>query len=183
MEFTEIIGLIGCVTGCITFGVTLSRFYSERFKLKISFSKNENFFFPRLDIYPTYKTTYQAAVRVRLVNHSSSPVTVFDIYGKIDDKYLRFEAYKESQLKILKSTNNPDVPLIDPKEYTVLPMDKQIMLPLRLQAYDACEGYMFFPFFPDTNLEEIKVVFYFYTARRYKIKKKCSVSLHKTMHY
>ncbi|MCD7998964.1 MAG: hypothetical protein LUH21_17220 [Clostridiales bacterium] len=180
---TQIIAIIGCVTGCISLGITIFRFLSEQFKLKIKFSKTEDYFFERLKSFPNYNTKYQAAIRVEFINSSSYPLTIIDIIGEVNKTFIRFQEYPESQLRILKSTNKPNVNLFDPEEYLVLPMDKQIILPLRLQPFDAYEGYMFFPFFPDIESEAATVILHIRTARRKKIKKRCLVYLQKPIHY
>lgn len=180
---TQIIAIIGCVTGCVSLGITILRFFSEQFKLKIKFSKTEDYFFKRLKAYPNFDTKYQAAIRVEFINSSSYPLTIIDIIGEVNGTFIRFQEYPESQLKLLKSTNKPNVNLVDPEEYIVLPMDKQIALPLRLQPFDAYEGYMFFPFFPDVESDTVTVVFRIRTARRKKIKKRCLVYYQKPIHY
>lgn len=61
-----------------------------------------------------------------------------------------------------------------------VPMDKQLTLPIRLLPHDTKEGFVFFPFYPDTDKvsQSLKVEL---TTTKGKRKKYSKIWVHKTL--
>lgn len=111
-------------------------------------------------------------------NKSTSPITVFDSYIVVNGKYTRFEEYVDSNdIQYSSKTSHAFEQFDAPKFYTVIPMDKQFSLPLRLEARDAAEFIGFIPYFPTDNIDTIKVTVVLKTAT--KLKHKAHVTVKK----
>lgn len=177
LNLTQLIALIGCITGCLSFAINVYHLYRERYCLKINFYKPECLFFDSITI-KNYSSHQQALIHLTLCNRSVNPITIHDAYIQIGEKYSRFEAYEDNPdiRLLLKHTKLPDN-LIEPNIFSVFPMDKQISFPLRLQAYDSYESYGFIPAFPYEGDASVKISIIFKTAK--KSKHKVHVVLHK----
>ncbi|MDU5211114.1 MAG: hypothetical protein E6441_12320 [Clostridium sp.] len=154
------LSLIGCITGCASLAINFHKFLTEQFKLKIYFSENNNIFFGKLKD-SNCKTNFQGIVRINFVNKSSSPVTIYAIETKIDDKTLINRKYEETSITLISE-------VFTEHKYAslVFPMDKQIELPLRIAPFDSYEGFLFFPFFPDTTNNSEIINFTFKTTKK-----------------
>lgn len=163
---TEIIALIGCITGCLSLAVNLYKLWKERYCLKIRFVESECIFFDSITD-KNYSTNKQALIHMIICNKSVNPLTIHDAYLKIGNHYFRFEKFTErNDLRLLQKHYPLPNNLIDPKSYAVFPMDKQFSAPLRLQTYDSFEGYGFIPSLPYDCGNKIKMSIIFKTAKR-----------------
>lgn len=162
-NITLLISLIGCFTGISGLLISLYTLFRERFRLKIVFSDTENWFFPRLKEYETYRTDLQAIVRFNLINRSAHPISIYDLDIKFNNKFLRYEQYPNNRLKLLTlyETEFPNR-----EEYRSIPMDKQHHFPIRLNSHETYEAFLFIAYFPDVDKTEQKVSFTFKTTKR-----------------
>lgn len=159
MSFTQIIALIGCITGIVSLSLNLIRSWNERFYVRVSFFEHENMFFHRLSRFSDYQTEYQGLLRVRFENRSSSPVTVFSASASVNGKTLHFQEYQGGLSKSF-------ILSLDKNEYREIPMDKELLLPIRVDSYDAVEGYMFVPFFPSISDDTAPLKFSINTTKK-----------------
>lgn len=177
LDLTQIIALIGCITGCLGLAINMYRLYRERYCLKIHFQKTECIFFDSVTD-KNFSTNYQGLVHMIICNKSVNPITIHDAYLIVNKHYSRFEKYNENDyIKLLQKNDVLPEHLISPQIYSVFPMNKQFETPLRLQAYDSFEGYGFIPVFPHETESPVKVSIIFKTAKRSK--HKTCISLHK----
>lgn len=173
-NITFFIAIIGCFTGIAGLSINLYRLLGERFRLKIIFAHSENWFFDKIENYDTYITNLQAVVRINFVNKSTHPVSIYDVDIHLGKKRLKFEHYNEERLQLLKIYED-EFPRR--RMFDSLPMDRQIYFPLRLQPHETYEGFLFFPYFPDTDSNEETLQFVFSTTKR-TVKKRCIVKSH-----
>lgn len=168
---TFTIAVIGCITGCASFLISFYSLLRERFRLRIKFAKSENWYFHRLKGYETYITDLQAVVRINFINKSTHPISIYDVDAYIGKKYLKFERYPHDKMELLTlyETEEPKR-----KIYHSLPMNRQHVFPLRLEPHETYEAYIFIPYFPNTDDEEVKVKFIFRTTKR-TIRKFCKL--------
>lgn len=146
MDFVQWSAYIGCATGLASLIITLRQIWLERFKLKIEFHENENLYFDKLESYKTYRTNLQGVLRVRFINRSALPLTIYSMTVYIDGQGANVETFKDDAIKLCTYINpDGDTELIE------IPMDTQVTLPLRLDVYDVFEGFIFLPFYPDTD--------------------------------
>lgn len=159
MSFTQVIALIGCITGIMSLSLNLVRSWNERFYVRVSFFEPENLFFHRLSRFSNYHTEYQGLLRVRFENRSSSPVTVFSVSASVNGEALHFQEYQGglSRSFILSLGKN---------ESREIPMDKELLLPIRIDSYDAVEGYLFIPFFPSFIEDTVPLKFSVNTTKK-----------------
>ncbi len=176
-DVTILIAIIGCVTGCISLLISLFSLWKERYCLKIHFLESESFYFDSIT-QKKFTSPHQAIIHMIIRNKSTSPITVFDSYIVVNGKYTRFEEYVDSNdIRIPQKHPTLSSNLIAPKFYTVIPMDKQFSLPLRLEARDAAEFIGFIPYFPTDNIDTIKVTVVLKPAT--KLKHKAHVTVKK----
>lgn len=152
--FTNIPALVGCVTGIISLLISLRAVWTERFKLKISFFENENMYFDRLECCKANRTNLQGIVHIRLLNCSATPITIYSLKLFIDGTPVRIEKFDGDSFRITTCLY-PD----GTSESIEVPMNRQVIPPVRLEAYAAEEGYVFIPFYPDTEkiCQKIKI--------------------------
>lgn len=145
MNITDATALLGCITGFISLAISLRSVWLERFSLKISFYEYENMFFNKLPD-SNCKTNLQGIIRVRFVNKSSTPITIYSIKLEVAQQSVTHRTFDGSFITLTTYCYEDGA-----SEYIEVPMNKQITLPIRLESYDSVEGYIFIPFFPDTN--------------------------------
>ncbi len=169
IDLTLIFSLIGCVTGCAGLAINFYRFLSEQFKLKVYFGEQDALFFNKLDSLKSYKTNLQGFIRINFVNKSSSPVTIYDIQASINGKPINTRQCELTEINLISEVWSEHR-----YQTLVFPMDKQIIFPLRIEAYNSYEGYLFIPFFPDTDNETEVLNLTIKTTKKI-IKKTCVV--------
>lgn len=158
--FTEAIALIGCITGCISLAISLRDVWTQRFALKIEFHERENMFFSKLPSQKEIHTVLQGVIRLRLINNSSTPFTAYSCTASVDRKNA-----------IVRPAGIPTFCLLTHKyadgrsAYIEVNMDKQLVFPLRIEPYDAVEGYLFMPFYPDTEKNKQTITITIATAK------------------
>lgn len=168
-----VISLIGCFTGLFGLMISIYNLYRERYQLEIVFSNGENWFFPRLENYNTYQTGFQAVVRFNLINCSSHPISIYDLQIKLDDEVLRYESYSDKTLTLL-ITYEKDFP--HRKQYYEVPMHKQHYFPIRLNAHETYDAFLFIAYFPSIKATEAEASFLFKTTKK-STKKTCKLKL------
>ena len=145
ITITDITALIGCITGCVSLAINLRKLWTERFSLKIHFFRKDNLYFEKLK-YSSCITELQGLLHVRFENRSSLPLTIHTILIFIDGSKVSFKKFNNPPLK-LTTIFKPD----GGERWIEYSMDKQISEPLRLEAYDAYDGYLFLPHYPSTS--------------------------------
>ncbi len=75
---TDIVAIIGCITGCASLLINFYKLISEKGKVHIKTNKFYNEYFERL---PESKqlTKYQAMIYVEIVNSTPNPITIYDV--------------------------------------------------------------------------------------------------------
>lgn len=164
-SLTDLVAFIGCITGIVSLIISLRQVWLERFSLKIYFIEADNCFFDCLHEDHKRRTHLQGILHIRFSNHSSTPLTIYSIHIWINNNKVRPDHFDRKSFSI---TSYMDA--YDNREILEFPMDKQISLPLRLEPYDAQEGYVFLPFFPDSDAvsEPVKVLIETTKGRRVK---------------
>ncbi len=140
---TTIVAIIGCLTGVASLTLSLIRSWNEKFDVRIHFYESGSVFFHKLNLYSSYKTDYQGLIKVRFENRSSTPITVFSIKATAEGKPIAFQKIEWPGGK----QDYLDFP-IKKNTYTRISIGRELEVPLRIEPYDACEGYLFFPVFP-----------------------------------
>lgn len=163
---TDIIAIIGCVTGCVGLAINLYRLITERFNLKINLIKCDSLIFDRM-VNCKYNTNRHCAIHIEFINKSNHPISIYSISAFAKERELFPRHYDGNELRILEFFEKkfPERQL-----YIVIPMDRQLSLPVRLQPQDTCVGMLYFPYFPDCY-SETNVAFKFSTTKK-RIKKK-----------
>ena len=169
VSFNGTIALIGCITGCLGFFLSVYNLWKERYCLKIEFKEGENLFFPSIT-QKKYLSDCQAIVHIVIRNKSVSPLTIHDGYVLVDGIYTRFEEYTDDTRLALPIPNDPSVPshLLEQKSFLTIPMDKQLVFPLRLDARDSRECMGFIPIFPHESGDSVSIQVILNTAIRKK---------------
>lgn len=171
-SLSDFFSLIGCFTGLCGFFLSLFLLWRERYRLKIDFTPTECIFFNAVTN-KKYTSSKQAIIHMTFRNPSVSPLTIHDAYLLVDKHYTRFENYTDSECIVLPDLTPHKEPhrLMEQKNYTKIPMDRQLHLPLRLEARDSMECIGFIPFFPcDSEALSVKVTIVLKTAVRKKHK-------------
>lgn len=159
------LSLIGCITGCAGLAINFHKFLTEQFKLKVYFGEGDNIFFGKPKN-SNCMTNFQGIVRINLVNKSSSPVTIYDIETKINNEIIINRKFEETYLTLISEV------FTESKYKSIqFPMDKQIEFPLRINPFDSYEGFLFFPFFPDT-LNKYEIIDFTFKTTKKTIHKK-----------
>ena len=172
MEYTEIIALIGCVTGCCSLMINFLIYFKRRMKLKVEFPNDyPSFFFDKLYNHWHVNTDRQAIVGIRFINNSSESITIYKIDAYINEEHYYFEEYgvhtitdnvedmdDTSILLPLKKRNGK---MLSAESFD---MTKQITLPIKIDSYGVEEGYMFYNFFPGIN-KSVNMKFIIKTSR------------------
>lgn len=160
VDLSLILSIIGCITGCASLAINFHKFLTEQFKLKIYFAENGNLFFDKIKA-SNCKTNFQGIIRINFVNKSSSPVTIYNIETALNNEPIINRKCEFDEITLISD-------VFTDKKYKslVFPMDKQIDFPLRIDPFDSYEGYMFFPFFPDTENKIETIHFTFKTTKK-----------------
>lgn len=172
MTLTDIIALIGCLTGCCSLILSFSNYLKGRTNLKIKFpDEMPSFYFDKLYNHWHVVTDKQAIIGIRFINKSREPITIYSVETLInDDKYWIYEYGEDTITNDVDDMNSSFFTLPSLKrhgrvlESIQIDMRKQISLPIRLDPYGTKDGFMFYKFFP-TNPKSIKIKFIFYTSR------------------
>lgn len=143
---TSISFYIGAVTGVVSLFLHFRQLWTERFALKIYFYENENIFFDRLASYKNYRTKFQGVAHVRFVNKSATPLTIYAMTLFVNGQKVSTEIFKDPFFSLTDYLGADGH-----QEFTNYSMEKQINLPLRLEAYDSYDGMIFIPHFPSTD--------------------------------
>lgn len=160
IDLPLVLSLIGCITGCASLAINFHKFLTEQFKLKIYFGEHDNIFFNKIDNSKCL-TNLQGVIRINFVNKSSTPVTIYDIETKINNELLTNRKYEKNEFTLIS-----EVFTEHRYKSLVFPMDKQIEFPLRIDPFDSYEGFLFFPFFPDTINNREVISFTFKTTKK-----------------
>lgn len=138
-DLSTFISIIACAIGCLSFVLSAYALWRERYCIKVEFIKSENFFIePVTPAIPFPSKT--AFVHMIIKNNSCFPITIHDAYIKIGKQYARFERY-EGGLNFALPKENTAYPKlwIDQQNFVLIPMDRQLRLPLRLEGRDSFE--------------------------------------------
>lgn len=176
MEITNIIALIGCITGVLGFGLSLIIYFGGMAKFKIEFPADcPSFFFKKLQNYWYTITEKQAIIYIRFINNSNNPLTIYDIQTFVKNEELHFTEYGTETINNPTEDTYSDKIIIEDRTTEgkliggeVFDMNNQIKLPLTIPPYGVNEGYMFYQFFPDISTKSVTVNFKVKTSRKIK---------------
>lgn len=149
-NITLIISIIGCLTGIGGLSINFYKFHTERFHLKVELEKNAGLFFKKISEKELRWTKYQALVSMNLINRSSSPVTIYDLILVTNGSKHRIGHYEGEEIILPDGYLNPKR-----KEQKSIDMSYQLVLPLRIEAFDVKSVVAFFPYFPDPKDQPI----------------------------
>lgn len=180
MTLTQIVALIGCITGCCSLVLSLLNFLRGKTNLKIEFPQEDypSFYFDKLYNHWHVVTDKQAIVGIRFINKSRDPITISSIVTTINNK--KYWIYKYGIDTITDPVDDMDensiiLPLRRSNGHTIeclnIDMREQLSMPIRLESYGIGEGYLFYKFFPNMN-STIKIEMEINTSRG---KKKASL--------
>ena len=145
-----VLGLIGTVTGCISFGYNLYRFIEECVSISIEFPDYENYsatrftsktcFFSAETVADYYQAPYRAFVQARIINNSSRPIHILEFR-------LQIQGHKSQII-----SNEYSVPAdtysfkVDNNNTLHVKAARDVIKPIiELPAFSAKEGLVFFP--------------------------------------
>lgn len=147
LTVTDIVAIIGCVTGCISFAICAEQRFRQRFFLKVC-SQQNYYFSPTVE---KYESRCQAIINLQIHNKSADPVTVTYIDPFIGKYMLRWRILDDKELTIHPYDNDAECAKIGN-------LDKaQPIIPIRIDAYDAKELLLFFPDFPICESDYVPV--------------------------
>lgn len=160
---TEIIAIIGCITGVSSFLITFIRFFNERQRLKIICEKDATVYFNKLIEFTHFNCDKQGIARFRIINKSRLPITIYKILVRSDETRIPIEI--EFPRKSI-TLDNDSLGI----EKTTISLDSQLLEPIELQPFGSIYGYFFLAFLPKNNTENYTLKFKFFTSRRNKCK-------------
>lgn len=173
MSLTEVVAIIGCITGCCSLVLSFINFLRGRTNLKIEFPQDEyhSFYFNKLYNHWHVVTDKQAIIGIKFINKSREPITIASIDTTINNKKYWIYKYgidtitnpvedmdEDSIVLPMTSSNDND------SEKLRIDMRKQISTPLRLESYGIEEGYLFYNYFPNLK-STIKIEMEIKTSR------------------
>lgn len=141
-SITDIIAIIGCITGCASLIISFYRAKFESGRLTVRTSKFHNLFFDKL---PESRnlTKYQAIIWLEIVNDAPHPTTIYDIDIKLSDGHYSPDKCPVSE--IVFETNVKDGISTKITENMV----DHVTLPLTIQPFNVYQGFVFLGFFID----------------------------------
>lgn len=159
--FTLVTALIGCITGCMSIAFNIYKILTEQGRLifQIPYTDNNYFF---LKVCKSYLSRYQSAVFVRIINKSTFAATIFDIEAEIEGQLYKPVPFIDDKIQL----SNGETFLAE--RSIELDMTEQITVPHTIQPFGVFQGFLFFPFFPDTSNECLKVSITIKTSRGQK---------------
>lgn len=164
LSSTDIIAIIGCITGVSGLLITFFQFFNERQRLKIVCENDASVYFDKFQTFSHYGCDKQGIARFILINKSRLPITIYkiDVHTNktrvpIDDKFPT-----HPQIVI----NADELGL---NQY-VIDVSSQLKGPIKLQPFESVYGYFFLSFLPKSSDEIYNLKFKFYTSRRNKRK-------------
>lgn len=158
--FTSASIYIGAITGIASLLLHFKQLWTERFALKIHFFENENMYFDKLDCCKNYRTKFQGISHVRFVNKSATPLTIYAMKMFVNGSEVSIEKFNETSFRLCSYLGSHNE-----SEILEISMKNQIALPLRLEAYDSCDGMVFIPFFPSTDKLSLSIKLRVETAK------------------
>lgn len=179
MKITDIVALIGCVTGVLGLGLSLLIYFEGMAKFKIEFPTDfPNLFFKKLKNYSYTITEKHAIIYIRFINNSNKPLTIYDIQSFVKNEELHFTEYGPETINNPSDDSLTDKIVLEDRLLsgeligeTDIDMKKQISLPLTIPPYGVNEGYMFYQFFPNIITNSVTVNFKVKTSRKSKTSK------------
>ena len=142
MSVELILGILGTTTGIAALIIQAMSFraYVPRLKFK-EVSRNSFAFDPNDLSIEGYKTDKSCVITFEIRNISAMPTTIDAVYisARKKRKYPHDPGFRVTA---------PRIPLDDGR-YTEISIPKNIVLPLRIDAYDSVNGSFRFPFMPD----------------------------------
>lgn len=155
-----ILSIIGCVTGCAGLLINFYKFLSERTKIKIHRSPEQNIFFDKLPGYETYDTQYQGFISIRIINKSALPITFYKLDIRQRFKQLPCGEYHSDTFNFI-GENSPKHKTSS--EITVKPAYD---FPLRIEPLDVFEGHVFISEFPTLAKDKTYISIKLYSSRK-----------------
>lgn len=170
-NIVAITAVIGCFTGCISFGMMLHKTLKEKIKFKFKVEGNTIHFNNPKNFESNTKLERQGLIRITTLNLSYTPATIHRI--KI---YPKHQKSKEISLWI-KEVNSMEVFFLDKnkeKQVHEFYMVNQYDLPVRLEAFDAFSGFIFLPHLEIQTNEHLTLIVEFYIGDK-KFKTECTL--------
>lgn len=172
ITITDVISIIGCITGVSGFIISVLNALSKRKKLKITFfDKKECIYFDRLKNHSNCNTKKQAIALLQIQNKSSQPITIHTIRFALNkEKSMPHRFYPFENIVLPESEDTFE----KTSRIAIDTNGHQLELPIKLNAYESTKGYMFLPFFVFNDELPHKIKVEFGTTRhRKKLIRKC----------
>lgn len=161
---TDIIAIIGCVTGVSSFLITFFQFFNERQRLKISCETDSTVYFDKFESFSHYDCNKQGIARFRIINKSRLPITIYKIDVHANKTRVPIDDAFPTKPYIYISMDNLDL------DRYAIDVSSQLLTPIKLQPFESAYGYFFLSFLPKSNKETYTLKFKFFTSRRNKRK-------------
>lgn len=142
MTLSDIIAIIGCITGCASLIINFYRAKYEAGRLTIRTSKYHNHFFNKLTESRNF-TNYQAIIWLEIVNDTPHPTTIYDIDIRLREGHYSPDKCPLSQI-VLENKQENGVSVITTED-----MNNHLSLPLTIEPFKVYQGYAFLGFFPE----------------------------------
>lgn len=175
-SYTFWVAIVGCITGCLGLLISLLNLYRQKFRFKIIFDKEYCCYFKKLQSLSKHNTDDQAGLHFTIVNKSTFPITIHSI-----STLYRNSKYKFSFVQIrsvpftsINFTTKYDFIGADKSgshfetENQILELNKQIAIPIRLNAFDAVDCTYFVHWLPKKHSEYIVLKFSTTRGNRYR---------------
>lgn len=141
LSITDIVAIIGCITGCASLIISFYRARFESGRLTVRTSKYHNFFFDKLPECKNH-SKYHAVIWIEIVNDAPHPTTIYEMDIKLSDgHYIPFEC-PVSEI-VLETLPKDGVSI-----KTSVNMENHLTLPLTIEPFKVYQGYIFLKCFP-----------------------------------
>lgn len=141
LSLTEIIAVIGCITGCASLIISFYRAKYESGRLYVRTSKYFNNYFKRLPA-SNNNTEYQAIIWIEIVNNAPHPTTIYDIDIHLRDGHYCPNSCPVSKIELKQKNGQVIISTFED-------MSNHLLTPLTIEPFNVYQGYIFLGFFLD----------------------------------
>lgn len=170
-NIVAITAVIGCFTGCISFGMMLQKALKEKIKFQLKIEDSTIHFNKPINFGLDTETVRQGLIRVTSINLSYTPATIHTI--KIYPKYQK----NKEIIFWIRDTDSILIPYLnenEEKQFHEFSMSNQYDLPVRLEAFDAFSGFIFLRHLDVHPNEDLTLIVEFYVGKQ-KFKTECTL--------
>ncbi len=157
---TDIIAIIGCITGVSGFLITFFQFFNERQRLKIYCELDSTVYFDKFESYSHFGCDKQGIARFRIINKSRLPITIYKIDCHSGKYRIPLDNDFPTRPFIYISLDKNDI------EQIAIDASSQLKVPIKLEPFESIYGYFFLSYLPRSLIELYELKFKFYTSRR-----------------